>query len=185
MTDVQARERAWRVGQRRQVTIYRLITSGTIEEKIYHRWGCMCVCVCVCEMTRLATHIACGGVALQDACYCSRNQQWPALKPSAIPLLLPPPLLPTPSTHPCIPRCRRQVYKQYTHKQSYASPPPLLSQAGVQAVPDQPRPQGPPAASILPVTRFEGSLHIGGHAGGRGDPQGAKRGAGEDRSPDR
>ena len=49
MTDVQARERAWRVGQRRQVTIYRLITSGTIEEKIYHRWGCMCVCVCVCE----------------------------------------------------------------------------------------------------------------------------------------
>jgi len=37
MTDVQARERAWRVGQKRSVTIYRLITSGTIEEKIYHR----------------------------------------------------------------------------------------------------------------------------------------------------
>ncbi|KAI8814438.1 hypothetical protein BJ742DRAFT_785400 [Cladochytrium replicatum] len=36
-TDVQARERAWRVGQKRQVTIYRLMTSGTIEEKIYHR----------------------------------------------------------------------------------------------------------------------------------------------------
>ncbi|RUS74131.1 hypothetical protein EGW08_018111 [Elysia chlorotica] len=36
-TDTQARERAWRIGQKRQVTIYRLLTSGTIEEKIYHR----------------------------------------------------------------------------------------------------------------------------------------------------
>ena len=36
-TDTQARERAWRIGQTRDVTIYRLLTSGTIEEKIYHR----------------------------------------------------------------------------------------------------------------------------------------------------
>ncbi|XP_064087778.1 DNA excision repair protein ERCC-6-like [Macrobrachium nipponense] len=36
-TDSQARERAWRIGQMRHVTIYRLLTSGTIEEKIYHR----------------------------------------------------------------------------------------------------------------------------------------------------
>ena len=36
-TDMQARERAWRIGQRRPVTVYRLITSGTIEEKVYHR----------------------------------------------------------------------------------------------------------------------------------------------------
>lgn len=36
-TDTQARERAWRIGQTKQVTIYRLITAGTIEEKIYHR----------------------------------------------------------------------------------------------------------------------------------------------------
>ncbi|MCO5596041.1 hypothetical protein L7F22_050097 [Adiantum nelumboides] len=36
-TDMQARERAWRIGQTRDVTIYRLITRGTIEEKIYHR----------------------------------------------------------------------------------------------------------------------------------------------------
>jgi DNA excision repair protein ERCC-6 len=36
-TDIQARERAWRLGQKREVTIYRLMTSGTIEEKIYHR----------------------------------------------------------------------------------------------------------------------------------------------------
>jgi SNF2 family DNA or RNA helicase len=35
--DIQARERAWRIGQRREVIIYRLITRGTIEEKIYHR----------------------------------------------------------------------------------------------------------------------------------------------------
>ena len=34
---MQARERAWRIGQARPVTIYRLITSGTIEEKVYHR----------------------------------------------------------------------------------------------------------------------------------------------------
>lgn len=36
-TDIQARERAWRIGQQRHVIIYRLITAGTIEEKIYHR----------------------------------------------------------------------------------------------------------------------------------------------------
>lgn len=37
MTDVQSRERAWRLGQKREVTVYRLITKGTIEEKIYKR----------------------------------------------------------------------------------------------------------------------------------------------------
>lgn len=36
-TDLQARERAWRIGQDQPVTIYRLLTAGTIEEKIYHR----------------------------------------------------------------------------------------------------------------------------------------------------
>lgn len=36
-TDIQARERAWRLGQTRDVTIYRMMTKGTIEEKIYHR----------------------------------------------------------------------------------------------------------------------------------------------------
>ncbi|XP_011136750.1 DNA excision repair protein ERCC-6 isoform X2 [Harpegnathos saltator] len=36
-TDAQARARAWRIGQNKQVTIYRLITAGTIEEKMYHR----------------------------------------------------------------------------------------------------------------------------------------------------
>ncbi|CAK7264392.1 DNA repair protein rhp26 [Sporothrix epigloea] len=36
-TDIQARERAWRLGQKKEVTIYRLMTAGTIEEKIYHR----------------------------------------------------------------------------------------------------------------------------------------------------
>ena len=37
LLDLQARERAWRIGQTKNVTIYRLLTSGTIEEKIYHR----------------------------------------------------------------------------------------------------------------------------------------------------
>ncbi|GFF36190.1 DNA repair protein rhp26 [Aspergillus lentulus] len=36
-TDMQARERAWRLGQKRDVSVYRLMTAGTIEEKIYHR----------------------------------------------------------------------------------------------------------------------------------------------------
>ena len=35
--DTQAKERAWRIGQSLDVTVYRLITAGTIEEKIYHR----------------------------------------------------------------------------------------------------------------------------------------------------
>lgn len=37
LTDIQARERAWRLGQKKDITIYRLMTVGTIEEKIYHR----------------------------------------------------------------------------------------------------------------------------------------------------
>lgn len=36
-TDIQARERAWRLGQKKDITIYRLMSAGTIEEKIYHR----------------------------------------------------------------------------------------------------------------------------------------------------
>lgn len=36
-TDMQARERAWRIGQTKDVTVFRLITRGTIEEKVYHR----------------------------------------------------------------------------------------------------------------------------------------------------
>lgn len=36
-TDLQARERAWRIGQKKSVVIYRLVTSGTIEEKILQR----------------------------------------------------------------------------------------------------------------------------------------------------
>ncbi|KAH8070903.1 hypothetical protein JL721_4820 [Aureococcus anophagefferens] len=36
-TDAQARERSWRLGQTKPVTIYRLVCAGTIEEKIYHR----------------------------------------------------------------------------------------------------------------------------------------------------
>ncbi len=36
-TDAQARERAWRLGQTVPVAVYRLICSGTIEEKIYQR----------------------------------------------------------------------------------------------------------------------------------------------------
>lgn len=37
MVDMQATERALRIGQRRNVEIFRLVTEDTIEEKIYHR----------------------------------------------------------------------------------------------------------------------------------------------------
>lgn len=37
MTDVQARERTWRIGQRRDVAVYRLVLTGSIEEKVYQR----------------------------------------------------------------------------------------------------------------------------------------------------
>lgn len=37
MTDVQARERTWRIGQKRDVAVYRLVLTGTVEEKIYQR----------------------------------------------------------------------------------------------------------------------------------------------------
>ena len=36
-SDMQARERSWRVGQSKDVTVYRLICTGTIEEKVYQR----------------------------------------------------------------------------------------------------------------------------------------------------
>ena len=35
--DLQARERAYRIGQQRTVTVYRLVTAGTLEEKVYQR----------------------------------------------------------------------------------------------------------------------------------------------------
>lgn len=37
MVDVQATERAFRIGQTRDVNIYRFVSEDTIEEKIYHR----------------------------------------------------------------------------------------------------------------------------------------------------
>lgn len=36
-TDAQAVDRAYRIGQQKNVVIYRLITCGTVEEKIYRR----------------------------------------------------------------------------------------------------------------------------------------------------
>lgn len=35
--DNQSVDRAYRIGQARRVVVYRLITSGTVEEKIYRR----------------------------------------------------------------------------------------------------------------------------------------------------
>ena len=37
MVDIQATERALRIGQTRDVAIYRFVSEETIEEKIYHR----------------------------------------------------------------------------------------------------------------------------------------------------
>jgi SNF2 family DNA or RNA helicase len=35
--DLQAMARVWRDGQKRVVSIYRMLTTGTIEEKIFQR----------------------------------------------------------------------------------------------------------------------------------------------------
>ena len=35
--DLQAQDRAYRIGQARDVTVYRLISTGTVEELIYDR----------------------------------------------------------------------------------------------------------------------------------------------------
>lgn len=37
MNDSQAKERALRIGQKRKVEIYRLISRDSVEEKIYYR----------------------------------------------------------------------------------------------------------------------------------------------------
>ena len=37
MIDLQATDRALRIGQKREVTIYRFVVEDSIEEKIYHR----------------------------------------------------------------------------------------------------------------------------------------------------
>lgn len=42
-TDLQARERAWRIGQTNPVTIYRLLTAGTIEEKVFYLNTFFCI----------------------------------------------------------------------------------------------------------------------------------------------
>ena len=36
-TDAQAVDRVFRIGQTRDIVVYRLITCGTVEEKIYRR----------------------------------------------------------------------------------------------------------------------------------------------------
>ena len=46
MVDLQAMDRAHRLGQQRKVVVYRLITSGTLEEKIM-RCGYVDVVVCM------------------------------------------------------------------------------------------------------------------------------------------
>lgn len=44
-TDNQSVDRAYRIGQRRDVVVYRLISCGTVEEKIYRRQvGCLPAC---------------------------------------------------------------------------------------------------------------------------------------------
>lgn len=40
--DLQAQDRAFRIGQRRDVAVYRLIAAGTLEEMIYTRQACPC-----------------------------------------------------------------------------------------------------------------------------------------------
>lgn len=39
---LQAVDRAYRIGQQRDVVVYRLITCGTVEEKIYRKQVVIC-----------------------------------------------------------------------------------------------------------------------------------------------
>ena len=43
-TDLQAMDRAFRRGQKRDVAVYRLVASGTMEELIYTRQICEILC---------------------------------------------------------------------------------------------------------------------------------------------
>ncbi len=40
--DLQAQDRAFRIGQRRDVAVFRLVAAGTLEETIYTRQVCVC-----------------------------------------------------------------------------------------------------------------------------------------------
>jgi TATA-binding protein-associated factor len=48
MKDLQAMDRAHRIGQKKVVNVYRLITKGTLEEKIM---GCVLLFIKICMIT--------------------------------------------------------------------------------------------------------------------------------------
>ncbi|XP_007999297.1 DNA repair and recombination protein RAD54B isoform X1 [Chlorocebus sabaeus] len=57
-TDIQAMSRVWRDGQKYPVHIYRLLTTGTIEEKIYQRQiSKQGLCGAVVDLTKTSEHI--------------------------------------------------------------------------------------------------------------------------------
>lgn len=45
-------DRAYRIGQQRDVKVYRFITAGTLEELIYWRQVFVRVCACACARVR-------------------------------------------------------------------------------------------------------------------------------------
>jgi hypothetical protein len=47
--DAQAVDRAYRIGQTRRVVVYRLVTCGTIEEKIYRKQVNDVLMKCICR----------------------------------------------------------------------------------------------------------------------------------------
>ncbi|XP_064240447.1 DNA repair and recombination protein RAD54B isoform X5 [Aotus nancymaae] len=56
-TDIQAMSRVWRDGQKHPVHIYRLLTTGTIEEKIYQRQiSKQGLCGAVVDLTKTSEH---------------------------------------------------------------------------------------------------------------------------------
>ncbi|EHB16386.1 DNA repair and recombination protein RAD54B, partial [Heterocephalus glaber] len=57
-TDIQAMSRVWRDGQKHAVHIYRLLTTGTIEEKIYQRQiSKQALSGAVVDLTKISEHI--------------------------------------------------------------------------------------------------------------------------------
>jgi hypothetical protein len=61
-TDMQAQDRAYRIGQRRPVKVYSLVTKGTIEEKILHRQLFKkALAACIVKTNSNSSSVASGG----------------------------------------------------------------------------------------------------------------------------
>ncbi|XP_028835895.1 DNA repair and recombination protein RAD54B isoform X2 [Denticeps clupeoides] len=100
--DIQAMARVWRDGQKKNVHIYRLLTTGTIEERIYQRQVCkQGLSGAVVDLGKGAEHISFSVEELRDlftfnpdtpclthtllGCHCPGEGQAPGMQESPVP----------------------------------------------------------------------------------------------------